>query len=503
MNAGNRPGARTVRRWVAGIVFEVLGAMKAVADAINWSGLQGSFQGSIALPGSDEYERVRKPFIARFDDMKPAAVALCATDEDATAALGFARRHGIEFAVRSGGHCFAGFSSSPGLVIDVSPMSAVEVSHGVVTVGAGTKIGKLHEALAACGLALPSGSCPSVGIGGTTLGGGLGVLGRLYGLTLDHLLGVRLVLADGRVVDVDEGHEPDLFWALRGAGSGNFGVVTRFRFQPRPAPDMTNFYLIWPYRAATAVFDAWQRAAPSWPDEIAAGLAFTSPPGQEDEPLVEIFGAMVGGESDATGLLGEIAGAAGSDPGHVFCRQLSFRETCLYQAGLLDVANDQIEETPAGILARQGCRFTKSEFFSRPLPIDAVDALVRAFTADRIPGQFRGLELAPWGGAYNRVHRTATAFAHRGEAFSLKHAVIVAPTATVEEKKAAHAWAWSSWASVHPQGSGRVYPNFPDPDLADWEWAYHAENYARLQQVKGRYDPDGLFRFPHSIRPGG
>ncbi|TMD15797.1 MAG: FAD-binding oxidoreductase [Chloroflexi bacterium] len=477
--------------------------MKAVAEAIDWPALQSTFQGSIALPGSEEYERARKPFIARFDELKPAAVALCAGEGDVVTALAFARRNEVEFAIRSGGHCFAGFSSSAGLVIDLSLMSRIRIADGQVCVGAGARIGRVHEALAAEGLALPSGSCPSVGVGGTTLGGGLGVLGRLHGLTLDHLLSVRIVLADGHLLEVDETREPDLFWALRGAGGGNFGVVTEFRFEPRPAPEMTNFYLVWPYRAATAVFDAWQRAAPNWPDQIAAGLAFTSAPGPQEEPLVEVFGAMVGTESDATALLGQIAGAAGADPEPSFCKQLSYRETCLYQAGLLDVANDQVEETPAGRLARQGCRFTKSEFFSSPLPIESVEALVRAFTADRAPGQFRGLELAPWGGAYNRVSPTATAFAHRGEAFSLKHAVIVDPTARPEPKEAAHAWARKSWASVHGHGSGRVYPNFPDPDLTDWEHAYYAENYPRLQRVKARYDPDGVFRFPHSIRLAG
>jgi FAD/FMN-containing dehydrogenase len=157
----------------------------------------------------------------------------------------FARHCGIETATRSGGHCLAGYSSTRGVLIDVRPMCSVLVADGVTRVGAGTRTGDLCERLFAQGLAIPTGTCPSVGIAGLTLGGGLGILGRAYGLTLDHLLGAQVVLADGRVVECDEHHDPDLFWGLRGAGAGNFGVVTSFTFEPKPAPRMTNFHLVW------------------------------------------------------------------------------------------------------------------------------------------------------------------------------------------------------------------------------------------------------------------
>jgi FAD/FMN-containing dehydrogenase len=150
--------------------------------------------------------------------------------------LAFARRHHLATATSSGGHSFAGYSCRRGIVIDVTPMASVVVAGGVAQVGAGVRLGDLYERLGAHGLTVPAGTCPSVGIGGLALGGGHGILGRAWGLTLDHLLGAQVVLADGRVVVCDEQHHPDLFWALRGAGAGNFGVVTSFSFQPRPAP---------------------------------------------------------------------------------------------------------------------------------------------------------------------------------------------------------------------------------------------------------------------------
>ncbi|MBO4208398.1 FAD-binding oxidoreductase, partial [Micromonospora echinofusca] len=153
--------------------------------AIDWAALRGSLQGHLLLDSDPDYEWTRKPFIARFDEILPQAVVMAADPQDVVEALAFARRHGIEFALRSGGHCFAGYSSSRGMVINVTPMAQVRVDGSRAVVGAGTRIGALTNELIEHGLVVPGGSCPSVGIGGTTLGGGIGVLGRLYGLTLD------------------------------------------------------------------------------------------------------------------------------------------------------------------------------------------------------------------------------------------------------------------------------------------------------------------------------
>src|SRR4051795_2388628 len=181
-------------------------------------------EGDVVLPGSPGYEAVRRPAIARFHGVRPRAVVRCASAADVVAALRAAEAAGLAVAVRSGGHCFAGRSSSDGGIIDVTPLNAVTVESGRVTVGAGTRLGELYDALDRHGVTLPAGCGPTVGIAGLTLGGGLGILGRTYGLTCDSLRAAEVVLADGRVVTCDERREPDLFWALRGGGNGTLGV---------------------------------------------------------------------------------------------------------------------------------------------------------------------------------------------------------------------------------------------------------------------------------------
>src|SRR5215210_3957839 len=238
--------------------------------APDWGALQSAIAGNVVLPGSPDYESVRKPAIGLFQDVRPRAVVLCRTPTDVSETISFAIRYRLPTATRSGGHCFAGHSSTHGIVIDVSPMRSVSVSGGVATVGAGARLGDVYDSLDEHGLTIPAGCSPSVGISGLTLGGGLGILGRKYGLTSDHLLAAQVVLADGRVVECDEHHEGELFWALRGAGGGNFGVVTSLTFDTIPAPAATAFHLLWPHAHATAVVEAWQAWAPAAPDELAA-----------------------------------------------------------------------------------------------------------------------------------------------------------------------------------------------------------------------------------------
>src|SRR4029450_7437572 len=207
--------------------------------------LQGAIDGDVVLPGAPDYESVRTPVMARFEHLRPAAVVRCATPADVAATLAVAGRLGLPAGVRSAGHSAAGRSATEGIVLDVTPMGSVAVSGEVATVGAGVRLGELYDALATHGLTIPAGCGPSVGIAGLTLGGGLGILGRKHGLTCDHLPRAQVVLADGRVVESDEHHDGELFWGLRGAGGGHFGVVTSLVFRTLPAPWVTGFQLTW------------------------------------------------------------------------------------------------------------------------------------------------------------------------------------------------------------------------------------------------------------------
>jgi FAD/FMN-containing dehydrogenase len=446
-------------------------------------GLAGRIAGEVLVPGVPGYESARKPAMARWHDIRPRAVVICESASDVAEALAFARRSGVHVAPRSGGHCFAGRSSTPGIVIDVSPMSSVSVADGVATVGAGTRLADLYDALDENGRTIPAGCGPTVGIAGLTLGGGLGILGRKHGLTCDRLVAAQVVLADGRVVDCDEQRHADLFWALRGAGGGQFGVVTSLAFETVPAPAATTFHLVWPAGDAAAVIEAWQNWAPDAPDELYASLQLTAARARDDALVVNLFGAMLGLESDTVELLDGLVARVGADPEAASHRHQPYRAAKQALVGL--GAAEEAEADQPRLM------FSKSEFFRRPLPADTIAALVRTLGHGRGRGESRELNFTPLGGAYNRVPADATGFAHRDERYLIEH-VLVADT---DAPTAGREWVARSWAMVHRWGSGRVYPNFPDPELANWPEAYYGGNYERLLRVKRTYDPDNLFRF--------
>jgi hypothetical protein len=317
---------------------------------------------------------------------------------------------------------------------------------------------------------VPAGCGPTVGIAGLTLGGGLGLLGRLHGLTCDALLSAQVVLADGRVVDCDLDREPELFWALRGAGGGQFGVVTSLVFATVAEPRATRFELRWPEAAAVDAVTGWQRWASAAPDDVTANLCLVAEPGH---PLrVTVFGAALRDAEPATVLLESLAVRVGVRP--------EIRHQVLTWRDLKRSFADPESYGAAPTVSR-------SEFFSRPMPASAVVPLIDELASGAAPGR-RELNFTAMGGAYNRVPADATAFVHRSERFLLDHVACEGDR-----------WLDRSWALAHAFASGRVYPNFPDPGLDDWATAYYGGNAERLRAVKRSYDPERLFRFPQAI----
>ena len=461
----------------------------------DWGPLERGIDGSVALPGSPAYETRHRPFNARFHELEPEAIVSCANPHDVAETLAYVRRHGLALGVRAGGHSFAGLSTTIGALVDVGPMRSVSVSGGLVIVGAGATLGEVYGALGEHGLAIPGGTCPPVGVCGLTLGGGLGILGRTYGVLSDSLAAAEIVLADGRQVVCDDGHEEELFWALRGAGAGSFGVVTSLVYRPVPAPEAVNLHLSWPFSVATSVIEAWQTWAPDAPDELAASLKVTAT-GDADPPSVDVYAALLGGERGAGGLLDELVTRAGVDPSSSSAERRSFDGTRRYWANL---GEDDPASADGAVSPEPVCLFAKSEFFRRPIPTEAVSVLLDAFAGDRAAGESRELDFMPWAGAYNRIAPDATAFVHRQERFQLKHAVTVEAGASAEAQRAALEQVGRSWGSVHPWGSGRVFQNFADPGLQGWASAYYGPNLQRLLRVRDRYDPENVFRSEQTL----
>jgi hypothetical protein len=453
------------------------------AIGTDWRGLKAALEGEVVFPDSPRYDEVRRPQIPRFHDVRPEAVVLCRTPEDVAEAIAFARRTGIEVAVRSGGHDFAGRSTGPGMVLDLTPMHSLETSDDLAIVGPGFRLGDLYAALAQYEVTIPGGCGATVGIGGQALGGGLGLLGRSRGLTSDQLVALEVVLADGRVVECDEQRHEDLFWALRGAGAQGLGVVTRLTLRTVAEPAATSFHLKWPYELASALIAAWQAWSPTGPDELAASLLVTVGGEAGADPVVHLFGSMIGSETETAALLDEFVSVAGAEAASWERAHMRFGSLKNYLA----------ERGPGDQEDEHGHPYMKSEFFREPLPAGVVEALMDLFVRGRRPGEARKLDFMPWGGAYNRVPANATAFPHREELFLLEHSVVVPAGFDAAATEAARAWLSDSWELVHPAGSGGVYANFPDTELPDEHRAYWGANLERVRRVKEKYDPQRVF----------
>ncbi|HWN60931.1 MAG TPA: FAD-binding oxidoreductase [Streptosporangiaceae bacterium] len=433
-----------------------------------------SLDGELFSPDSPGYEAVRRPVNLAYREVRPRLVVLCRSVSDVVGAMTYAAATGDRIAARGGGHCFAGRSSTDGIVLDMSGLDGIWAADDRgATIQAGARLGQVYAALHAYGRTLPAGCGPTVGITGLTLGGGIGLLGRKHGLTCDHLVGARVVLPDGSLVGCDRDHEPDLFWALRGAGGGQFAVVTSLRFDTVPEPMTTRIEAHWSDIALKELVSAWQAWAPDAPDELTVNLTLASEPGAPVRAT--LFGAATLEEGPTRELLREFTDQAGVAP------TIELRTGVPYHHLKHTFADLDPRDRPERALRM------RSEFFSRAMSDRTLASLLTRLGDPRTRDR-RQLTFTAMGGAYNRVAEDATAFAHRSERFLLEHIA-----------DAADPWVDRSWATAHADGSGHAYPNFPDPALDDWAAAYHAGNYPRLAAVKNAYDPHRFFDFPQAI----
>lgn len=462
-----------------------------------WDGLASRLAGSLVRADDVEFGSLRRPFIGGLTEVLPQAVVRCVEASDVAQAVKFARAHRLPVAVRSGGHSFADHCATDGLLIDLELMDSVQVDGETVTVGPGVRMAALAQRLSEHARVVSCGWNPLVGVGGAVLGGGFGALSRRYGLGCDQLLAAQVVLADGTTVWADEDREPDLFWALRGAGWAGFGVVTALVLRTFPAQRLTTFVHRWPWAETPALIDAWQRWAPYAPEHINMEVTIQSL-GPTADPKVTMFGRALGHAAEVRELLE--AFIASVDPSQEL-EELTELSSTAAPVRHTYAGQQEIEQPypppPPG--RRPFMRAVKSEFFTEPMPTAAIVSLLETYAADRVDGQYRELEFIPWGGAIGRVDPAATAFVHRTDLFQIGHHGVVANQADDEARAAAHDWVARSWHSVHPWASGRVYPNYPDANLADWARAYFGDNLPRLTQVRAGYDPDDVFRFAQSI----
>jgi FAD/FMN-containing dehydrogenase len=445
------------------------------------------FRGEVVVPGDPGYDRARAVWNATAD-ARPAAVARCGGVEDVVAAVRFARERELLVAVRGGGHSYPGFSTCDGgIVIDLSPMAGVVVDpeRRVATAAGGALLGELDRRAQAHGLACPTGHVSHTGVGGLTLGGGVGRLTRRHGLTLDNLVAVELVTAEGLRVRVDAGTEPELFWGLRGAGA-NFGIATSFELRLHPVGPLVlagiAVYPIERAREVAAAFTAWMASAP---DEVTAGMGwFVALPGPPFPPAVAGRPVVVVNATHA----GPLAGA----------------ERDLAPLRALGPALDTFAPRPYLELQaesddhyRWGRRNYWKGLLLEDLAEGAVDRIGALLAA--APGPDCGVGLLSLGGAFGRVPEDATAFSGRSAALWL---ITEAVWDDQAEDPARIAWGRDAMAALRPFATSVNYVNdLGQLDQDAVRGAYGPAKYDRLAALKRAWDPDNVFRRNQNIRP--
>ena len=483
------PDRRTFLR-AGGLAALTLGAGSpawAAPAPSDWNALGRGLDGRLVRPGDAVYDTARRLFNPAFDTVRPAGVAYCAHPSDVVECVNFARRTNVPLAVRSGGHSYGGWSTGTGLVLDVSRMNKVTRTTGRATVGAGAKLVDVYDRLAASGVSIPAGTCPTVGVSGLTLGGGIGVVSRKYGLTCDAMESVRLVTADGRLLTCDADHHPDLYWASRGGGGGNLGVAVSFGFRTHATREVTVFFLHWPWAKAARTLRAWQTWMPTTPDEMWSTMHLGNDGGTD----VQVGGLYLGGRAACERLLDRLADRIGP-VSTTFVRQTSHRHAMMIMAGCSTLSVSQCHrpgslpgQTRDGRLSRDNFR-GKSHMAYRPLSEAGARALVAEVSR---PGNHTVL-LDALGGAVGRVGPEATAFPHRSALYSVQY---------YAHRAGAAGWARNAHAAMRPHFGDHAYVNYVDPELSGWRAAYYGANATRLARVKAAYDPGRLFRLPQGI----
>ena len=485
--------ARTGRLVAAASFWALAGDATAAVDP-RLRTLARDVRGPVIMPVDAAYAQARLVYNERYDGVRPLGVFQPASVGDVREVVNWARRTGVRLAVRSGGHSYAGYSTTTGLVVDVRRLHGISFHKGTATatIGAGARMIDVEAALAAHGRAVPCGSCATVGIGGLALGGGVGLASRAFGTTSDNVLSLGIVTADGRHLICSKTENPGLFWACRGGGGGNFGIVTHFVFRTHPVGPVSYFFASWPWSQAGEVVRAWQAFAPHAPDGLFSICALQTEPAG---PRIASFGQYLGAETTLRWLLAPLTSVAGV---RLTTGTSSYLDAQLRWAGCLGKTPGQchlVGETPDGTLSRASFA-AKSDYVDAPLSGVAL-ATARRFL-ERAQGAGFGsasLLLDSYGGAINRVAPDATAFVHRKALCSAQYLAYWRPG---REGQAAD-WLRGFHAAMRPYVSGFAYQNYIDRELTSWRHAYYGANYPRLRAVKTAVDPDRLFRFLQAI----
>ncbi|MCX5190183.1 FAD-binding oxidoreductase [Streptomyces sp. NBC_00268] len=446
------------------------------------------FKGQLIGPGDSGYDEARTVYNAMID-RRPALVARCTSAEDVSYVIGFARDHGLALAVRGGGHHGAGLGvCDDGVVLDLSPLKDIEVDPEArtVRVGGGCVWSEVDRATHEHGLATPAGIISTTGVGGLTLGGGIGHLTRKYGLTVDNLQAADLVLASGEHVRASDAENPDLYWAIRGGG-GNFGVVTSFLFRLREVSTVVAGPTFWPVELGAEVLTVYRDFLPNAPRELNGFFMFGSvppgPPFPEEIHLRKVCGVIwcrVGDDIEAAAA--EMAPLLDAVP-----------EPLLHGAAPMPF--------PALQSAFDGIYPPGDQWYWRA---DFVDEIADEAVASHLgygaqpPTWKSTMHLYPIDGAVHDVAPADTAWSYRNAHWATVYAGVDSDPAGAERVKR---WSVDYSDALHPYSAGGAYVNMMMDEGQERVRASYRDNYARLARVKADRDPDNLFRLNQNIEP--
>ena len=477
---------------LAGSALGRFGASAAAGADPRIAELARLVSGPVIVPGSSGYGAARLVYNERFDDVRPLAIVRVRDARDVQAVVRWAQRTGVAIVPRSGGHSYGGWSTGSGVVVDLSMLRGIRVEGRTAVIGAGRRLIDVYSALAGKGVTVPGGSCASVALGGLALGGGIGLASRKLGTTSDNVESLRIVTADGRLLTCDAKHDADLYWACRGGGGRNFGIVTDLRLRTAPVSTGAYFFAVWPWSAGPIVVPAWQRWAPNATDDLTTLCRLAT---GANGPTLEVFGQYLGPEKHLPGLLAPLTKAA--PPLRYSSGTSSYLDLMLRWAGCLGRSLAACHLVTQGGTLRRAAFAGASDYVRKPFPAAAVRTLQRGLETRQSAGHGSGAVIMDaYGGAIARVDPAATAFVHRSPLHSMQY---LAYWGAPVHQQPSLAWLRAFHASMGPFVTGGAYLNYADPDLENWQAAYYDSNYARLVAVKKRYDPDRLFRFPQAI----
>jgi FAD/FMN-containing dehydrogenase len=455
-------------------------------DANQLDQFGASLRGRLIQPDDPDYDGVRALYNAMIDK-RPALSARCVDVADVIASVNFAREQGLLLAVRGGGHNGPGLGSCDGgLVIDLSEMKGVRVNPKARTVwvGGGCVWGDVDHATHIFGLAVPSGIISTTGVGGLTLGGGLGYLTRRYGLTIDNLLAVEMVLADGSFVTASATEHPDLFWAVRGGG-GNFGVVTAFQFRAHPVHTVFAGPMFWPLEKSPEVLRWYQEFIASAPPEISGWY------GTIVVPPVDMFPKEL--------QLHTVCGIVWCYTGPLEEADAAFAPIRAFGPPILDGTHElpypALQSAFDGLYPKGHQWYWKADFFTE---VSDEAAELHLKYARTVPTPQSSMHLYPVSGAAHEVGPEDTAWAYRHANFA---EVIIGVDPDPANNDRTIEWARSYWNDLHPHSAGGAYVNMMMEEGSDRIRDAYGANYERLARIKGKYDPENLFRVNQNIAP--